>query len=157
MISISRQCFIYPIRHLVQQKGIALIVDKHHQMMNAVVVVHVVRPAIGAEMPRDFAARKDANHSIIVEMLQWHGYIVVETYRSGFGAPDFFCLSKAKRWVAFEVKSEKGGKLSKLEADLFDRCGVGAPLFVVRTPEGALELMAHFDNPVEPYLTDMKY
>jgi len=106
-------------------------------------------------MPRDFAARKDANHSVIVEMLQWNGYVVVETFRAGFGAPDFFCLSKSRRWVAFEVKSEKGGKLSKLEADLFDRC-IGAPLFVVRTPEGALEIMAHYDKPDESYLTDMK-
>ena len=100
----------------------------------------------GVSMPRDFAARIDSNHRVIVEYLQAHGYVVVESYRQGDGCPDCFVLSKSSppRWVAFEIKT-KAGKLSPLEADLFDRCGVGAPLFTVTTPEDAVEIMVGYD------------
>ena len=97
-------------------------------------------------MPRDFAARVDSNHRLIVEFLQLHQYVVCDTSRSAFGVPDIFVLSKSTppRWVAFEIKTAKG-KLSPLEADLFDRCGVGAPLFTVTTPEQAVEVMQTYD------------
>lgn len=96
-------------------------------------------------MPRDFAARKDKNHSLIVQFLQISGYLVVETYRQGDGCPDIFVLSKAKKWVAFEIKTKRG-RLSPAEKDLFDRVGMG-PYYVVTEPEQAAELMQHYDNP----------
>lgn len=95
-------------------------------------------------VPKEFGARVDNNHRLIIEYLQVHGYIVVETYRQGFGCPDLFCMSKSQHWVAFEIKS-KHGKLSPLERDLFDRCGEGAPLFTVTTPEQAVEIMEAYD------------
>ena len=98
-------------------------------------------------MPRDFGARVDSNHRLIVDFLQVHQYVVVESYRQGDGCPDCFVLSKSTppRWVAMEIKT-KVGKLSPLEADLFDRCGVGAPLFTVTTPEDAVTIMGAYDD-----------
>lgn len=95
-------------------------------------------------MPRDFAARKDSNHNDIVKDLQDCGYFVVETYRQGDGCPDCFVLSKAKRWVAFEIKYKRG-RLSPAEKELFSRVD-GGPLFIVKYSEQALEIMQHYDR-----------
>jgi len=90
------------------------------------------------------AARVDACHAEIREALRKCGYVVLDTFRAGFGVPDMFVLSKSKRWVAFEVKSP-GGVLTDDEAELFDKVQPG-PLYTVTSVEQALELMNFYDG-----------
>jgi hypothetical protein len=98
------------------------------------------------EMPNYAFAKVDANHKEIREIVRAAGYVWIDTYRQGDGCPDAFVLSKSKRWIAFEIKSDGGG-LTDAEAKMFDYVGPGAPLYTVTCYEAALEILAFYDIP----------
>jgi hypothetical protein len=62
-----------------------------------------------------WARRKDANHRLIIEMFEAHGWVICDTSRAPY-CPDFFA-SKKGRVVAVEVKAP--GKKPKPHQERF--------------------------------------
>jgi len=92
-----------------------------------------------------YSARVDANHADIRDAARRTGYVWVDTYRQGDGAPDAFCLSRSGRWVALEIKSP-GGKLTEKELALWAQFGDDTPAAVVYSVDQFLEIMHRYDQ-----------
>ena len=84
-----------------------------------------------------YAAKVDANQSLIVETLRLAGYTVCSMHAVGGGFPDLIVSKRGTNnmWL-LEVKTAKG-RLTKREREWIDAWG--APVHIVRSPEEALE------------------
>jgi hypothetical protein len=93
-----------------------------------------------------YAKRKDNNHAEIENALKAASYVVENCSRFGAGFPDLMVGSKGKqpRLVLLEVKQEKG-KYTDAEFE-FTNKWAGYPVYVVRSKEAALTVMAAYDD-----------
>lgn len=86
-----------------------------------------------------FARKVDTNHLEIKMALISAGYPTWDCSSYGRGISDLLVMSKSCKFVALEVKHGKG-KLTPDEVQFFTTFA-GAPCYVVRSIEDALEAM----------------
>lgn len=86
-----------------------------------------------------YARKVDNNHGEIKMALIGAGYKLWDCSSYGKGMSDLLVMSKSNRFVALEVKQPKG-KLTHDEVQFFSTFE-GAPVYVVRSIEDALETM----------------
>lgn len=80
-----------------------------------------------------YAARTDGNHALIRLSARKCGYLVIDTFRAGQGAPDLLIATKSGVWLPVEIK-EPGGRLTAKERTVADACANhGAPYLVVHS------------------------
>lgn len=82
------------------------------------------------------AARRDANEGAIIKALREAGAVVVQL--SGEGIPDLL-VGVCSSTYLIEVKASDGA-LTKPQQE-FHRKWIGSPIYIVRTPEEALNIL----------------
>ncbi len=93
-----------------------------------------------------YAARTDANHADLRQDAYTAGYMWIDTFRAGQGAPDAWVCSKSGRWIALEIKSP-GGRMTPKERGNYDACRrYGAPYEVVHNWAELAAVLAAYDG-----------
>jgi hypothetical protein len=78
-------------------------------------------------------ARVDKNHKDIRMAARLCGFLWIDTFRAGEGAPDAWIATRSGRWLPLEIKSP-GGKLEPKEQTIATACeNHGAPYIVVHS------------------------
>ena len=95
-------------------------------------------------MPGYYARRKDSNHAQILETLASLGWILLDTSRAGFGAPDAIAV-RAGRVAFIEIKDGRkppsARALTPMEREVHDAFkAAGVPIVVLSTVDEALAL-----------------
>jgi hypothetical protein len=97
-----------------------------------------------ARMTRKYGAKKDANHSAIVELLTKTGTPFIDTSPLGYGAPDLCVSTRDGRLNLWEVKNLKtsyGKRGLNPRQVAWAKAWQGGPVYVIESVDDALRFL----------------